>query len=193
VAGKNGQYDKNILPHKKVMWDLVKQHTKKYKLGLHPSWQSSDEPVLLKKEKEQLEAMADSNIFRSRQHYIRFHLPTSYQLLNAVGITDDHSMGYGSINGFRASVASSFYWYDLDKEEQTSLRIHPFCFMEANSFYEQKQTPGQAFEEMMHYYDQCKKVNGTLSTIWHNNFLGAAAAVAEWRDAYGRFIAQVQQ
>ena len=40
VADKNGQYDKNILPHKDAMWKLVKQHAKKYSTGLHPSWQS---------------------------------------------------------------------------------------------------------------------------------------------------------
>ena len=66
-------------------------------------------------------------------------------------MTDDYSMGYGSINGFRASVASSFYWYDLEKERQTNLRIHPFCFMDANSFYEQRQDPQQTFEELIHY------------------------------------------
>ena len=60
-------------------------------------------------------------------------------------------MGYGSINGFRASVASSFYWYDLEKEEATTLRIFPFCFMDANSYYEQRQTTAQAMTELMRY------------------------------------------
>ena len=194
VAEKNGQYDKNISPHKEAMWQLVKQHVKKYTIGLHPSWQSSDNFSLLKKEKGQLEAMAgQTGITNSRQHYIRFNLPGGYQRLAAAGITDDYSMGYGSINGFRASVASSFFWYDLEKEEQTALRIHPFCFMEANSFYEQKYSAQEAYEEMTHYYEQCKAVNGTLITIWHNNFLGGDKIFAGWREAYERFIAQAQQ
>ncbi len=202
VAEKNGMYDKNILPHKEVMWQLVKRHAKKYLVGLHPSWQSGDDAQLLKKEKEQLEAMTEgvraapsrqTPVNSSRQHYIRFNLPQGYQRLIKAGITDDYSMGYGSINGFRASVASSFYWYDLEKEEQTGLRIHPFCFMEANSFYEQKLTPAQAHEEMMQYYKQCKEVGGTLITIWHNNFLGTEKKFEGWRDVYSKFIAQVQQ
>ncbi len=193
VAEKNGLYDKNILPHKDAMWKLIKQHAKKYTVGLHPSWQSVDDRSLLKKEKEQLEAMSSTKQTGSRQHYIRFNLPEGYQRLNAAGITDDYSMGYGSINGFRASVASSFYWYDLEKEVQTTLRIHPFCFMDANSFYEQQQNPQQTMEELLHYLTACKEVNGTMITIWHNNFLGTAKGFEGWKEIYEKFISQLQR
>ena len=189
----NGKYDKNILPHKDAMWKLVKQHAKKYEIGLHPSWQSGDDKSLVKKEKEQLETMAETRINKSRQHYIRFNLPQSYSRLIEAGITNDYSMGYGSINGFRASVASSFYWYNLEKEEQTLLRLHPFCFMDANSFYEQKQDTKQTAEELNHYLRVCKQVNGILITIWHNNFLGTASEFKGWRETYEEFIAQVLQ
>jgi hypothetical protein len=196
VATKNGVYDKNILPHKNAMWKLIKLHAKKYKVGLHPSWQSGNDRSLLKKEKEQLTAMmhAVENVpVPNRQHYIRFNLPQDYQRLIAAGITDDYSMGYGSINGFRASVASSFYWYDLEKEQQTPLRIHPFCFMDANSFYEQRQSPQQTVEELMHYLLVCKETNSTLITIWHNDFLGTAKKFEGWKSVYEKFITQVQQ
>lgn len=193
VAERNGEYDKNILPHKDAMWKLIKQHAKKYSIGLHPSWQSGDIQDLLRKEKNLLESMGDCDIKCSRQHYIRFNLPEGYNRLPEAGITDDYSMGYGSINGFRASVASSFYWYDLENEEQTGLRIHPFCFMDANSFYEQKQNPQQTFEELLHYLSACRKFNGTFITIWHNNFLGANSAFKGWKEVYEKFILQALQ
>ena len=101
-------------------------------------------------------------------------------------------MGYGSINGFRASVASPFYWYDLEKEETTYLVVHPFCYMEANSFYEQQITSLLALEEMLHYYKEVKKVNGTLITIWHNNFLGTDEKFKGWREVYAAFIKETQ-
>lgn len=194
VAQKNGLYDKNILPHKTAMWKLVKQHAIKYSIGLHPSWQSGDNSLLLKKEKEQLIAMMQTNesvSLPSRQHYIRFSLPEGYETLLAAGILEDYSMGYGSINGFRASVASSFYWYNLAKDESTKLRLHPFCFMDANSFYEQQQTPQQTFDELLHYLNVCKENHGTLITIWHNNFLGTAKMFKGWKEIYEKFISQV--
>jgi hypothetical protein len=102
-------------------------------------------------------------------------------------------MGYGSINGFRASIASSFYWYDLKKEQQTDLLLHPFCFMEANSFFEQKYLPQRAYEEMMYYYNAVKAVHGTLVTIWHNSFLGSYKTFAGWRDVYKEFVEIVKR
>lgn len=191
MAEKNGVYDKNILPRYKAMQKLIRQHAEKYTIGVHPSWQSGDKPAFLQKEKKLLESISRSTIIKSRQHYIRFYLPAGYRLLTENGITDDYSMGYGSINGFRASVASSFFWYDLQKNTATHLRLHPFCFMEANSFYEQKYTADQAHIELMQYYNICKKVNGQLITIWHNNFLGTDPQFTQWGDIYKKFITQI--
>jgi hypothetical protein len=192
LAEKNGQYDKNILPHKDIMWKLVQHHAKKYTVGIHPSWQSGDTPALLRKEKDYLAEMIEKDVDVSRQHYIRFHLPTGgYQHVMEAGISHDYSMGYGSINGFRASVASSFFWYDLKNEKQTGLLVHPFCFMDANSYYEQKFSAAQAYEELLQYYKICKEVNGTLITIWHNNFVGTDKKLAGWREMYEQFVGEV--
>ena len=192
LAQKNGLYDKNILPHNKALGRLIKQHAGKYQTGIHPSWQSGDNFLLMKQEKKLLQEIIDKPVTQSRQHYIRFSLPHGYRRLIEAGITDDYSMGYGSINGFRASIASSFYWYDLETEKQTCLRIHPYCFMEANSFYEQHLTPQETFEELTHFYKACKEVNGTLITIWHNNFFGTDKLFEGWKEVYEKFIVQVQ-
>lgn len=193
LAQKNALYDKNILPDKKAMQQLIQTHAAKYTTGIHPSWQSGDDFVVLQQEKNLLQQITQRPVINSRQHYIRFNLPEGYQRLIEAGITHDYSMGYGSINGFRASLASSYYWYNLKTEQQTNLRIHPFCYMEANSFYEQRFTAAQAFDEMMHYYKQCKKVNGTFISIWHNHFLGTEKKFDGWKELYKNFIAQVRQ
>lgn len=191
VGKEAGKYDKNIPPDNKDFQLLVKGVASKYKTGLHPSWQSGDEPQLLLEEKERLESLAAQKVTASRQHYIRFNLPHTFRELISVSIKEDYSMGYGSINGFRASITTPFYWYDLKKEEQTNLLLFPFCFMDASSFYEQKQTPKETFDELMHYYKVVKEVNGTLITIWHNNFLGTDPSFKGWREVYEQFIQSI--
>ena len=123
VSEKTGKYDRNILPKEKELIALLKQHSGIYSIGIHPSWQSGDDTSLLKKEIQTVQTISEKEIISSRQHYIRFELPETFRHLINAGVKDDYSMGYGSINGFRASVASSFYWYDLEKEEQTDLLI----------------------------------------------------------------------
>jgi hypothetical protein len=140
-------------------------------IGIHPSWQSGDDHDKLKFEILKLGHITGKQIICSRQHFIRFTLPDTYRQLTDLEIEHDFSMGYGSINGFRASVASAFYWYDLESEKEAKLLIHPFCFMEANSFFEQKFSTQQALEELQHYYNAVRLVSGTLITIWHNSFL----------------------
>ena len=193
VAKKNGVYDKNILPQNEAQQALIKSHADKYSIGLHPSWQSYKNDELLMEEKETLQLISCTDIHSARQHYIKFSLPDTYKKLISTGITNDYSMGYGSINGFRASTGSSFLFYDLLAENITSLRIHPFCFMDANCFYEQKLSVEESFTELMHFYDACKKLSTPLITILHNNFLGTGKEFEGWRDLYIKFISQLPQ
>ncbi|MCW3119867.1 MAG: hypothetical protein JWM28_3949 [Chitinophagaceae bacterium] len=191
LADKAGRYDKNILPGKRGMRELIKQHNDKYPLGIHPSWQSGDDISLINKERRNLEQLTGDKIVASRQHYIRFTLPQTFRYLMEAGIEFDFSMGYGSINGFRASVAAPFYWYDLERDATAKLLLYPFCYMDANSFFEQKYTAQQAYQEMKQYGEIVKQVNGTMISIWHNNFLGTAEMYAGWREAYEKFIAEI--
>ncbi len=188
VAQQAGRFDKNIDLQNPAFQELIRSVASKYDVGLHPSWASGDQQPLLTREKSWLEKQADRNIKASRQHYLRFDLPTTYRRLLAIGIQDEYSMGYGTVNGFRASVATPFFWYDLKDESKTSLRIHPFCFMDANAYYEEKKTAEEALQEMRSYLDVIRSVNGTMITIWHNSFLGVDPAFEGWPEAYERFI-----
>ena len=192
VATSGSLYDKNISPYSNAMWQLIKRHAKKYRSGLHPSWRSNNNFSILLKEKKILETAGKMEVNISRQHYLKMSMPQTYQELIKAGIEADYSMGYGSINGFRASVASTFYWYDLTTEKTTSLQLYPFCYMDANSFYEQDLDAGQALEELQYYLNECKKVNGFFISIFHNNFLGTDKQFTGWKEMYTKFISQVQ-
>lgn len=193
VAHQRGKFDKNIDVQNLAFQELVKQTAANYTIGLHPSWTSSDHQTLLPKEKGWLERVSSQTITASRQHYLRFSLPLTYRRLLAVGILDEYSMGYGTINGFRASIASTYYWYDLKAESRTPLRIHPFCFMDANAYYEEKKSPAEALQELSSFVNTICAVNGTMITLWHNSFLGTDEAHAGWRDVYEQFIEDVKR
>jgi hypothetical protein len=188
VPGKTGKYDRNILPGEKALQELIQRHAQRYSVGIHPSWQSGDNPELLRQEINTLEKITGKKISSSRQHFIRFTLPNTFRDLISAQINEDFSMGYGSINGFRASVASPFYWYDLEKEKATALLMYPFCFMEATSFFEQEMAPSEAAKEMQTLYDHTTEVDGTFISIWHNTFLGTEKNYAGWRNVYQEFL-----
>lgn len=191
LAKSTGEYDKNIDPMQAELQELIRYHASGYNVGIHPSWQSGNDAGLLTEEIGTMQQIINSDVVNSRQHYIRFRLPDTYRQLLANGIRNEFSMGYGSINGFRASVAMPFYWYDLAREEKTELLVYPFCFMDANAYYEQRLTPQQAFEEIQHYHNVVKKINGVMITIWHNNFFGSDKMFAGWKEVYELFLKEV--
>ncbi len=193
LARRTSRYDKNISPEKKALQELINDHLIRYPIAIHPSWQSGDDFSLLKTEIGILQNMTGNNVLSSRQHYIRFTLPGTFRRLIDTGIQFDFSMGYGSINGFRASIASPFFWYDLEREKQSELTLFPFCYMDANSFYEQKYSAQHALEEMQQYYKSVKSVNGMLIIIWHNHFLGSDKLYTGWKEVYEQFIKETAQ
>jgi len=189
ASDKNSLYDKNILPQIEAMHQLITDHAQKYSIGLHPSWQSGDDFSLLKKERKTLEIITGKVINKSRQHYLRFNLPAGYRRLTEAGITEDYSMGYDAVNGFRASVASSFLWYDLEKEEQAKLRIYPFCYMDSAVIFLKKLSHEEAYREIFYYYNICREVKGMFISVFHNHFLGYDNL--KWRKLYESFLKEL--
>ena len=185
---KRGEQDKNLLAKSRALQQLYQRLSEKYTSGLHPSWQSGTDEWLLEKERDVLQNIIHRPVSISRNHYLRFTIPHTYRRLITAGITDDYSMAYGTINGFRASYTLPYSWYDLEKESITGLTIHPFCFMEANSFFEQGYSAEQAGEEIQYYHDVVKKVNGEFITLFHNHFLTEQPGWIEWGKMYERFL-----
>jgi hypothetical protein len=185
---KRGAYDKNLSAHSKALQQLYRGLAVKNAIGLHPSWQSGTEEELLEKEKSFLQKLIQQPVTISRNHYLRFTLPGTYRRLVTAGMTGDYSMAYGGVNGFRASYCLPFYWYDLERETTTTLRIHSFCFMEASSYFNQGYTAEQAAEEIQYYHDIVKGGNGEFITLFHNHFLTEQPQWREWREMYEAFL-----
>lgn len=192
IASTTRSMDKNILPTENTLQKLIYRLSKKYFIGIHPSWQSGDDKKLLQKEINTLETITKNKPTASRQHYLRFSLPQTFRDLQVAGITNDYSMGYGTTNGFRASVASSFFWYDLQNEKITTLKLHPFCMMDATFFHQQKLTLEKAIEEMQSFYKEIKSVNGQLIFIAHNNYLGTDILYKGWKEKFEQFICSIK-
>lgn len=181
VAAKQKGYDKNIHPANPHFQQVIRKISSVHNTGLHPSTASYAAQHLLQHEKNQLEAIIKKKITLSRQHYILMDLPATYQALHTAGITTDYSMGYGSINGFRASYSRPHFWFDLSTNNVTPLVIHPFCWMDANCIFEEKQTPEDAKKQLISYTEMLKQTGGTLSLIFHNHFITTDTYYTQWR------------
>jgi hypothetical protein len=181
-------FDTNVSASKNKFRLLIKSMVDYARVGLHPSYFSMQNPALLKKEKKRLENITNMPIMRSRQHYLRFSLPETYQHLIDLEITEDYSMGYASNVGFRAGTCTPFYFYDLDFEIQTPLKIFSFALMDTTLNDYMKLTPKQSLGKIRDLKNEVKAVNGTFITLFHNEALSNYLRWKGWSRLYDLMV-----
>ena len=173
LLGDYSTFDKSISHHNTAFQQLIRNTAAAYKIGIHPSYVSNERPQQITIEKNRLAAISQQNIIRSRQHFLKLFLPTTYQRLLQNNLTEDYTMGYATAVGFRASIATPYFWYDLANEKATTLKIFPFQIMDVTlSNYLQLNTEAakQLTQEII---NNTKAVNGLFSTLWHNNTINS--------------------
>ncbi|WP_299062096.1 polysaccharide deacetylase family protein [uncultured Polaribacter sp.] len=188
LIGDYTTFDTNVSASKTKFRLLIKEMVDYARVGLHPSYFTMHNAALLKKEKERLEGIINMPIQRSRQHYLRFSLPETYQNLIDLEVEEDYSMGYASTVGFRASTCTPFYFYDLDFEIQTPLKVFPFALMDTTLNDYMKLTPRQSLGRIRDLKNEVKAVNGTFITLFHNEALSDYLRWKGWKRLYESMI-----
>jgi hypothetical protein len=193
LLGDYSTFDKNISPGNTSYKLLIKNIADYAEVGVHPSYFSMKNELKIKKEKEILEGIVNFPIKRSRQHYLRIEVPETYQHLVDLEISEEYSMGYASHYGFRASTCTPFYFYDLDFEIQTPLKVFPFAAMDATLNDYLNFTPKKAFNTIMKLAKEVRKVDGTLITIFHNESVGGSGRWRGWGRVYESLLIELSK
>ena len=184
LLGDYGINDKNHPSNHRSFQALIKHLTDYSIPGIHPSYGSNGKIDQVKVEISRLAKITHRDIHHSRQHFSMLKFPDTYFNLLELGITNDYSMGYSVHNGFRASICCPFYWYDLDDEIETGLKIHPFCISETSLRYKDNALPDTVHEVALPLISEVKKYNGELITIFHNDTMGTSQEWKEWKTVY---------
>ena len=173
LLGDYSTFDKSISHQNIAFQQLIQNTAAQYKIGIHPSYVSNESPQQITIEKNRLAIISQQNIIRSRQHFLKLSLPTTYQRLLQNNITEDYTMGYATEVGFRASIATPYFWFDLANEQATTLKIFPFQIMDVTlSNYLQLNTEDSK-HLLQEIINNTKAVNGLFSTLWHNNSINS--------------------
>ncbi len=184
-------YDKNISSGNINYKLLIKNVADYSKVGMHPSYFSMKNEQKIKKEKKRLEQIVNFPIKKSRQHYLRLELPETYQNLVDLEISEDYSMGYASHYGFRAGTCTPFYFYDLDFEIQTPLKIYPFAVMDGTLKEYMNYTAKKSYKIILKLAKEVKKVNGSFITIFHNESISGTGQWKGWDKIYENILKEL--
>ena len=183
LAGeKRTKFDRNTSCRSKTFKDLIRYLDYKAQIGLHASYYSKDNPKKIDFEKGFLEQILGKKVVKNRNHYLRFSLPETYQMLASKGIEQEYSMGYVKEVGFRAGTCNPFLFFDLQNNKTSQMEIYPFLFME-NALSEMK-TSEEILQYLAPYIDEVKRYNGVLVSIFHNQTFDNEM----WKEAYKELL-----
>jgi len=188
LVGEYGYFDKNISLQDLRFQSLIRTMDDKYEVGLHPSYASNTESHRFDAEVDNLSSLLKRPIVKSRQHYLKLHLPDTYQTLLEHDIEEDHTMGYSSQVGFRAGTSRPFYFYDLTLEVKTHLKVVPFAFMDVSLHDYLQLSPKRAIEALKPIIKNVQEVNGQLVSLWHNNNLSQSHGWEGWLAVYEKVL-----
>jgi hypothetical protein len=183
-----GFNDKNIPIENRDFQTLIKFLADYAEVGIHPSFNSNNSSRKLKDEIERLSKVLKREVTKSRQHFLKLQLPYTYRNLINLDITDDYTMGFAVQPGFRASICSSFYFYDLDMDAETKLRVHPFTLMDGTLRDYMNIEADQAMQFIAPLIHEVKAVNGTFISLWHNESLSNEGRWKGWHSVYEDLI-----
>lgn len=185
--------DKNISVLNKRFQHLIKSLGDYAEIGIHPSYNSFERPSKMKKEVERLSKTINKEITRSRQHFLRMNLPSTYNYLEDAGVKEDYTMGYARHIGFRASTARPFFFYNLEMEMPTYLRVFPFAVMDGTLKDYMKLTPQQSEDTIKALVARTKAVNGVFISLWHNHSLSDQGGWKDWRRVYESLLKEATE
>lgn len=181
-------YDNNISITKNKFRLLIKSMSDYVKVGLNSSFFTMNDEELLKKEVKKMESIINTPVVKSRQHMLRLKLPETYQNLIDLEVAEDYSMGYPDQIGFRSSTCTPFYFYDLDFEIQTPLKVVPYAITDTVLRMNMSLSPKQAMERVKSVCESVKNVNGTFVTQFHNELLSNYGDWKGWKHFYEEVV-----
>ncbi len=190
-AEKNTAKDINLEITQADFLQRIKRLSHTAEIGIHPSYQSDQNPEIIQSERFNLSQVIQKNINSSRQHYLKMQIPNTYYDLIKIGILHDYTMGYASQIGFRASTCRPFPFFDLQANQITFLTLHPFCLMDTTFHAYLKYTPEQTLAAAKQLLQSVQAVKGVFCTLWHNESMSGYQEWKGWENIYEELLSSI--
>lgn len=160
-----------------------------HSIGLHASYNAHRSPAQIAKELRALKRACGAVGVRqerwgSRQHYLRWRTPGSFQNCEDGGLDYDSTLGHADAVGFRCGTCHEFPTFNLSTAKELRLRERPLIAMDCTVMdpdFQNLGTSATAFDCLKSLKDTCRHYQGEFTILWHNNRLVDPAEAALYR------------
>lgn len=190
LAAEGGEHDGRDYLHDRRMKRLLGRFIgHEATIGLHASYAAGKDPTRLPAEKARLERASGRACRCNRHHFLAAREPEDLSALESAGFTDDFTMGYADVAGFRLGTCRPVPWFDPVALRATNLVLHPMTAMDCT--LDRKRYMNLDYEGAKSacctLLAEVRKHNGEAVLLWHNTELSETAAA---RGSYQRKLYQ---
>ena len=171
MARGQTSYDNRYTLDSQFIQNLVNKIKKRgHYIGIHPSYNAYNDFKQLKNEKIELETTLQTKITFGREHYLRFEVPTTWQLWEDNNMDWDSTMGYADKEGFRCGVCYPFSIFNILSRKKLKLKERPLSVMEDTFFsYYENLSDDELLKKLVQIKNKIEKYKGEFVFLWHNS------------------------
>ena len=176
MSGGVTVYDNHYrIDEQKTLELIEKIRERGHLIGIHPSYNAYNDGEQLKKEKIILENIVKQKITEGREHYLRFEVPTTWQIWEDNGMEIDSTCGYADREGFRCGTGDPFSVFNILTRQKLKLKERPLIVMDGSfTTYQENMTDREMEKKVTSLVKKAREYNTTCTILWHNSsFYGA--------------------
>ena len=175
-------YDHPISYNNNKFRSIVKSVSDYDQVALLNSFDSSERPEQLMTERKRLEELVHKDIKQTRCHMGNLSIPEKYRQLVDAEFSEDYSMSYANVHGFRAGTSSPFLFYDIGGEMQLPIKVFSPC---TSSYLLHKLGHVTKIQERLTgFYNTIGAVNGHFIITLRNTTIAEVNDAIRWRELY---------
>ena len=148
-------------------------------IGLHPGINTFNNKEKLLYQKDLLEEVIQKEVVRSRQHYLKYEYPMTFQYLEAVGIKNDSSI-LVDLNEESDKEKRSTYLMKNEDGSPMQITQTPLVFMDTHHMQLGDEEILSILEKSL---SVAKEEGGEVMVLWHNNNISNSREESLYKEA----------
>jgi peptidoglycan/xylan/chitin deacetylase (PgdA/CDA1 family) len=162
-----------------------------WEVGLHGGYYAYNDLEEILREKERLERALGRKITGYRNHYLRFQVPDSWEILEKAGFGYDTTLGYPDMVGFRNGMCHPFRPFNRNTNAEIDIWELPLVIMDGTLF-EMSGSFQDAWDIAKRCIDAVSLQNGILVVNWHSNSFNCPFK-HQWENIYKNLLMYCKQ
>jgi len=148
---------------------------KGWEIGLHGGFEAYRDLERLQREKQRLEKVLNRAVNGYRNHFLKFRVPDTWELLERAGFHYDTTLGYPDCTGFRNGMCHPFRPFSINTNQEMEILEIPLAIMDQTLLSYMQLNMEQAWAQTERLIDAVERHNGVITILWHNTYMTGAS------------------